>query len=279
MIRVTADLHLRLDVPLCRGETEEEWLELQKKSLHALISNYPLVIVGDIFHRAVSSPKLVNLFLDKVNNEDTYIMAGNHDLQMRNPDMSHTSYGTLEYFINSIGLRWAMVSYGGSKPLGNTRSEILFLHRLVFPSNSTIPPGSDGISAKDLLTLYPDYKLIVAGDNHDGFIYEEDGRKVLVPGSMTIQSAKAIDRLCYFYDIDEETLEITKHLFPDTGEMVTREHINKANEREERLTAFVEALKKGEGTSFDFEAFVLEMLNNSSMKEDTKTMVKEFLYG
>jgi len=290
MIRVTADLHLRLDVPLCRGETEEEWLMLQRKSLEEFF-NVPghrdkLVIAGDIFHRPVSSPKLVNMIHDasycNEGDGETYIMAGNHDLQMRNKDVSATSYQSVLYGENFMPIEntFSCIPYDEEKPVG-PKTDILFLHRLVFPSDSAIPPGSDGISAKDLLALYPDYRLIVAGDNHDGFLYEEKGRVVLVPGSMTIQSAKAIDKRCYFYDIDfkEQELKITKHLFPDTGNMVTREHIDKANEREERLTAFVEALKKGGETSFDFEASVLGMLNNSDMKEDTKTMVKEFLYG
>lgn len=283
MLRVTADLHLRLDVPQCRGETEEEWLALQRKSLHELMCEDTIVIAGDIFHRAVSSPKLVNMFINRMMGELVHIMAGNHDIQMRNPDTSGTSYGTLEHFFNPVHLLYDIVPYGEEEVKKRVEwlgyeSPILFIHRLVFPSQDAIPPGSDGISARQLLKLYPDYKIIVAGDNHDGFIYEHEGRKVLVPGSMTIQSAKALDRKCYFYDINEETFEITKHLYPDTGEMVTRGHLDKVDERDERLTAFVEALKKGGEVSFDFEANVVTALDNEEIKEGTKQTVKEIMY-
>lgn len=275
---VCADLHLRLDVPICRNETEEEWLRLQRKTLHALKGDKPIVIAGDIFHRPVSSPKLVNLFLSMMKGEDVFIMPGNHDLQARNPDVTGTSYGTIEHSCYSIASRWSMIPYGGTKIEGGADKSILFMHRYVVESPTDIIPGMDAISAHDLLALYPDYKLIVAGDNHSGFIYREKDRTVLVPGAMTRQSANATDKMPFMYYIDDH-LNIEPIALPDCEAILSREHLDKDNEREARLTAFIESLKKGEEVTLDFEENVAMALLKNKLREETEAMVKELVYG
>ena len=274
---VCADLHLRLDVPICRNETEEEWFQLQRKTLHALKGEDDILIAGDIFHRPVSSPKLVNLFLSMMRGQEVFTMPGNHDLQARNPDLTGTSYGTVEHFCYSLTSRWGLVPYGETKVEGGANMDILFMHRYVVESSSDIISGMDAIAAHDLLALYPDYKIIVAGDNHSGFIYEEKGRKVLVPGAMTRQTADAIDKLPKMYYIDS-ALNITPILLPDVGNMVSREHLDKLNEKEERITAFVEALKERKEITLDFEENVEAALRANKLKEETVKMVKELVY-
>ena len=275
---VCADLHLRLDVPICRDETEEEWFRLQRKTLHALKGEQVKVFVGDISHKAVSSPKLINLFLSMMGPEEVFIMAGNHDLQMRNPDPSNTSYGTLAHSFPDISEQWAVVPYGETKPIGcKDNKDLLFMHRFIVKDANDIIPGMDAISAHDLLALYPDYKVIVAGDNHSGFIYEENGRKVLVPGAMTRQIASAIDKMPYMYYIDD-ALNITPYLLPDTGNMVSRGHLEKDEERETRITAFISALKEGGEVSLDFEENVRLALQANKLKEETEMLIKELVY-
>lgn len=289
---VCADLHLRLDVPVCRNETEEEWLELQRKTIEALMRAADdkghcenIYIAGDIFHRPVSPPRLVNMFLQTLYALDgdglVLVMAGNHDLQARNPDHSSTAYGTILYSENVHALTdYDTVPYGQEQIEEGYKNDknILFMHRYVVESPADIIPGMDAITAHDLLALYPDYKLIVAGDNHSGFIYEENGRKVLVPGAMTRQSANAIDKMPFMYYIDDH-LNIEPIALPDCEAILSREHLDKANEREGRMTAFIEALKERGEVTLDFEENVAMALLRNKLKEETEVMVKELVYG
>jgi DNA repair exonuclease SbcCD nuclease subunit len=289
---VCADLHLRLDVPICRNETEEEWFRLQRKTVEAVMRAaddkghcQDIYIAGDIFHRPLNSPRLVNMFLQALYCLDgdgkVCVLAGNHDLQARNPDYSGTSFGTILYSDNvDLLTSQDVVPYGQEKvrkgylPLG----QILFMHRYVVESPNDIIPGMDAITAHDLLALYPDYKLIVAGDNHSGFLYTENGRAVLVPGAMTRQSANAIDKMPFMYYIDDH-LNIEPIALPDCEAILSREHLDKANEREGRMTAFIEALKERGEVTLDFEENVAMALLRNKLKGETETMVKELVYG
>lgn len=289
---VCADLHLRLDVPICRSETEEEWFELQRKTVEAVMHSADehehcenVYIAGDIFHRAVSSPRLVNMFLQTLYALDgdgrVCVMAGNHDLQSRNPDASNTSFGTILHSENiELLTDYDVIPYGQTTTRKGYKDnkDLLFMHRFVIKDANDIIPGMDAISAHDLLALYPDYTVIVAGDNHSGFLYEENGRKVLVPGAMTRQTADAIDRKPFMYYIDD-ALNITPILLPDTGNMVSREHLEKDEERETRITAFISALKEGGEVSLDFEENVRLALQENKLKEATEMLIKELVYA
>ena len=63
---ITADLHLRDTIPVCRVDN---YLEAQNKKLafikdSVLKNNCPLIVAGDVFHKAKSSPYVEKIALE-----------------------------------------------------------------------------------------------------------------------------------------------------------------------------------------------------------------------
>lgn len=295
------DLHLRPSVPRCRTETEEEWFALQKATLEFLYSfNEPVFFVGDIFHHWSPGWRIVDLFLSYALKSETYIMMGNHDARNNVLD-PNSGYGIVNRiaeeghpYLKPIGKEYAYVPYGEEKVRGcNARMDLLFLHRLVVQSNSDDFPAKDCITARKLLTEYPDYKYIVTGDNHAHFIFEKDGRYVLNAGSMTKQSILYKDELRKCIRLIGGTYDITRfgdvapreiHIehveaieMPDKGELIDDAYIVLEHERENRYNLLVESLKTNGELSFDYKSNVYERLKENKLSAGAEKYIREVL--
>jgi DNA repair exonuclease SbcCD nuclease subunit len=295
------DLHLRPTVPRCRTETEEEWFEVQRKTLAFLYSfREPVFFVGDIFNHWSPGWRLVELFLSFALKHRTYIMMGNHDARNNVLD-PNSGYGIVDRiaseghpFLKHIGEDYAWVHYGEGKVRGCVEDKTcLFLHRLVVQSNSDDFPGAETITARALLEEYPQYKYIITGDNHSHFIYEKNDRFVLNAGSMTKQSIKFKDepRKCIRLTLGEA--DITKMgdaaprkkildcaqavEMPDKGELVDDAYIVLEHEREDRYTQLVETLKRDGEISFDYKSNVFTRMEENELSEGATKYIREVL--
>jgi predicted phosphodiesterase len=277
------DLHLRASVPRCRTETEAEWFAVQKETLDFLYSfSEPVAFVGDIFHHWSPGWKMVELFLSYALKHKTYIMMGNHDARngMLDPD---SGYGILDRickeghpFLKDIGGEFAYVPFGETEVQGiSLDASFLFIHRLVVQSNSDDFPAKDSITARKLLSTYPNYRNIITGDNHAHFAFEKDGRYVLNAGSMTKQSIlyKDVPRMCF--RVTPPTFEELE--LPDKGELIDDAYIVLEHERENKYTQLVETLKTEGEVSFDFKSNVYDALAESNLSAKAIEMVKELL--
>jgi DNA repair exonuclease SbcCD nuclease subunit len=237
---ISADWHLREDKPLCR--LDEDWFNTQESCIQHVISeanrrDADLYIVGDLFHRPVVSPRVVNMFLRNIKllGGDCYLLCGNHDVQYGNYENINKS---------SIGV---VFQSGLVKECPKEKGGLLFLHTLVFKSGNNIPPGCDAYTAKGLAEF--------TGDNHKAFTWCDSTSPIIInPGTLMRQTATEIDYVIGFYyvDTESETIDFVDSIDNNYDKYITRDYLKKQEERDERISAFIESLKGDNKISLNF---------------------------
>lgn len=290
---VTSDLHLRPDMPICRKDPD--WMETQRDVLRQLVKysyefDAELLICGDIFDVPNVPSSVVSMFIQEMmplrshgNRHIASIIAGNHSLPWHKQENLYSS---------SIGIIASL--FGEDFPISyndcedNTKDgifehaaeiargpSIYMVHTLTFKSPDDIPFGAKGYCASQLLDKYPDAKFIFTGDNHTAFVYEDDGRYVINPGSPIIQSASAIDYKPVCYYVDTEKKEIKELPMPNDPDMLTRDHLEEKHQRDDRISAFVEKVKNNGKVSLSFFDNLARTLEDTRVPEEVKMILDE----
>jgi hypothetical protein len=113
-------------------------------------------------------------------------------------------------------------------------------------------PGATGGMAESIIRKNP-FDLILTGDNHQAFTIEYKGRRLVNPGNMTRQTAKQIDfkpRVYLWYAKDNSVKPI---YLPIKEGVISREHIEQKQERDNRISAFISKLNTDYVTSITFK--------------------------
>lgn len=283
MIRLVADLHLRQDVPRCRGESDAEWLEHQRTRLMKIFEAQVVYIAGDIFHRARTPHKIVRLFLECVNASPVrtvYIMPGNHDLLYNTMDTSGTSYGVLEASGNSKIVTFpSYVPYGQVEPLVTWESKILGVHELCFPDDYDIPYGiKHFVTPSELFEEYPEYNMIVVGDMHKPHHTSKNDHHVINCGSMTVQSINEDDYAHGYYDTNGKTVYFTP--YEDEMNIVDDRSAHVGNDTNDELDAFISLVQNEygeEADALDFIKITKEVLTKSKENSKVKKIVNKWI--
>jgi DNA repair exonuclease SbcCD nuclease subunit len=269
-------------------ETEEEWYNTQKKVLEFIYSfKQPVLIAGDIFHHYNPGNRILELFLSFALHHETYIMMGNHDARngILDPD---SGYGVLDRIIKgghdklkSVTDIASCIPFGGELQQCAIETNKICLHQLTFPSSTSGPPNTKFVTARDLLSTYPDYNYIIVGDNHSNFLFEKNGRFVLNPGCITKQDVSYKEKDLKIFSITGPLEEIKEYVIPDDGELVDDTYIISTQERDGRYENLIESLKVEESTSFDYKenttCFLAE--NSSKLRTGTCSYIKELMYA
>lgn len=283
---VTADWHLREDRPICR--LDEDWMETQRLCVRKVVDganerDCDIFIIGDLFHRPVVAPRIVNMFLSEISRLDQdlecYILPGNHDVQYGNYENLNQS--CLGIVINS-GIRTIQLL----KEKSPDYEDILFFHTLVFESEKSIPPNCAAIVANEMLKKYSEADWIFIGDNHKAFRYQNEKISngiLLNPGCLMRQNASEIDyKPGYWYvnGCNKQEIKFVESYDNELDKYITRNHLEKQEERDDRICAFVETLKGKSGISLDFESNINEKLKSVG-DENIKELIMELLlnYG
>lgn len=284
-VLLVADLHLRADRPLCR--LDNNWMESQRTDLENIgdiIKEKDVEqvwLLGDIFHRHNEPPKVVNMFLTEVGfwNTEIWSIAGNHDLPYHNAELKNDScYGTVSQFMGDLA------DYQDSKVAAydfGTEYEnscpIVVTHQLVFP-NESARGLSGGKVPSDIKKEYPEAKLVLMGDYHDGWDIELGGQKQVMVGCMNIQSAKLKDYKPRVAIIDTDTYEVEYVYLPQDHVKVTDEHLVEAKNRDERIEACLGAIESVGSTEFDFVQNLRELgVRNNKLKGLLSELLEELV--
>jgi len=309
---LTADWHIREDTPTCRTD---DFFAAQIKKIEFILAlsekhNCPILIAGDLFHKAKSSPFLEStlmLLLRAYPSKNFYskrllVIPGQHDLPNHNFDLIHkSSFGVMiasqmidhldsEKPVKSSKFILTGFSYGSkikpcreaSRRLKNDFRSIALAHFLVTESS---PKGKSKVlrdfagatSAKTVLKNNPDYDLIVTGDNHKSFSESYQDRLLVNPGNITRQAADQIDhkpRVALWY---AKTNEIEWVEIPIKKDSVTADHLEEQNERDSRLSSFVEKLNDGYEIGLSFERNLKEYLQSNRTKKRTTEIIWEMV--
>lgn len=156
--------------------------------------------------------------------------------------------------------------------------EILVLHEFTVEDESK-KIMDIGITANEWLKRFPEAKYIFTGDNHTGFIFEEDYRYVINSGSLLRQTADQKDYQPFVVFVDTEKEIIEKIFVPDDGLMVDDEYIKKEDERNNRIESFVDSIKNNKKISLSFLDNLEEeiKLNKKELGEDKINIVNELM--
>jgi len=275
---ITSDWHLREDTPVCwTGDfDEEQWNSvLFVKRLQEQYS-CPVVHAGDLYHHWKPSPYLLTRTI-KYLPKRFYTIYGQHCLPQHNLDLA------IKSGVNTLAEAGVLEVMGqvhyGQEPAdissicaGLPTQRILVWHHMTY---ITPPfPGATGGNATNILKKYSQFDLIITGDNHQSFSTTYQDRLLVNPGSLTRQTADQIDfqpRVALWY---AETNTIEWVNIPVAKGVISREHIDKVEERDGRIEAFISRLDKEYEVGMSFE----QNLEEFFAKNDVRDSVKQIIY-
>ena len=281
---LTSDWHLRETTPVCRTDDFAAALWKKVSFVRDLQKEHgcPVLHAGDLFHHWKPSPNLLSLTMVNIPDQ-FYTIYGQHDLPQHNFEERHRSgIYTLEQ-AGSLkvlpAVHWgqdpekpSFVIKGISQP-GLCDRHILVWHKMVW-QGKRLWPGQTDPSAIAILKKYKEYDLILTGDNHKAFTETYDGRLLVNPGSLTRQVADQIDfkPRVYLYYADENKAEPV--YLPIREDAVTREHLDRGEERSDRISAFIEKIDGEWQAGMSFEANLEEFFKTNQIR----TSVKDIIY-
>jgi len=270
-----SDFHLREDTPICfTGDFQKEQWDAVEFVQH-LQTQYkcPIFHAGDLFHHWKPSPSLISQALWFLP-EDFNTIYGQHDLPQHNMELKNKSG------LNTLAVAarlWVLKNcHFGQEPYEPSMTiknkTILVWHHLTY-IKKPFPEAKEG-NAKAILRKYPQFDLIVTGDNHTSFTVEYQGRRLVNPGNLTRQSAAQIDyqpRIALWYTEDNSIKWIN---LPMQKNVISREHIKDKEERNERIEAFIKKLTDDWEAELSFE----DNLEIFFKQDKTPDSIRQIIY-
>lgn len=287
---ICSDIHLRDTSPICRTD---DFMETQTRKLRWLSDlqekyNVPILCGGDLFNYHKPSPWLLGYALRNLPNNIVCI-PGQHDLPAHSleniersgiqvlsdaekielivdPKNDFCTIGKHEVIGFPWGVSWELDCYACKK--------IALIHYGVYESKPHYPGAElSGGSAKTVLNKLSDYDLVISGDNHLSFTYTSGNRTLVNPGSFMRTTAAQIDHEPSVYLWDEKTNQVERVYVPIEKGVISREHIEETQERDERLDAFISQLKPSAELSVNFKQNILQHLSVNKTSKDICNLI------
>lgn len=268
---ITADLHLRDTVPVCRIDN---YLEAQNKKLAfikdlVLKNNCPLIVAGDVFHKAKSSPYVEKIALEFFKDINCIVIPGQHDLLYHKLSfLNQSSYGVLFILNNKDKIKFYSVEFEDWLSITIENKKFAIGHMFMSKPNDKqdfIIAGKDyNDYFKKLRSLHVD--VIITGDNHKPFIVENDYYIHINPGSMMRMTANQIDYnpmvLVLFSDLSYETIYL-----PIEEGVVDRLYLDEVKKKDDKIEAFVNRVSMDYDLDIDFLNNLRMFLNNNKIRK------------
>lgn len=286
---LTGDWHLRESQPISRTDDfwQAQWDKVRQIRELQEEHDCPVVMSGDLFHHWKPSPYLLSKTLKNLPKK-FYLVAGNHDLPQHNLELIEKS--GLQVLIEArpdillSECHWGQEPDKGSlnqvtfepannPPLPGKERKVLVWHVMTYMGKPPWP-GCQDLPGHKLLKKYPQFDLILTGHNHMTFATEMDGRWLVNPGSITRQTSDQINHQPCVYLWYREDNSVERKFLEVSDNVISREHITKKEQRDERIAAFVEKLNDDWEGTVSFE----ENLERFFALNDIKQPVKEIIY-
>jgi len=289
---LAADWHLRSDTPI--GRTDDYFAAMEKKIdfILALSEQHecPILIAGDLGHKSQWPNWLLEWTIEKFKGHVIVCIPGQHDLPNHRLDQwEKAGVGVLhaagaiellgphdlssDFFVTNTFCLHAF-PYGESlypvQPEGLSLPKIALTHQMVIEGKPEWP-GQEVDKAAQLLKQFPEYNLILSGDNHHAFTVEYQGRWLVNPGSMMRNTADQEDHKPRVYLWYAETNEIEPIYLPIESNVIDRTHIDNIQERDDRFNALITRVKNDVEIQLSYE----QNIENYFQKYRTEKLVKE----
>lgn len=277
---LTGDWHIREDTPICRTDNfwEAQWKKIDFISELQEKYNCPVFHSGDLFNHWKPSPFLLSATIEHLPSQ-FFTIYGNHDLPQHSIELANKcGINVLEKagkLTVMNGVHWGTVP---EPKIFNSIAgrQILLYHVMTFVGN--LPwPGCVDLKSISLLKKYPQYDLILSGHNHKSFVSEYKGRILVNPGSITRQSSDQIDHTPCVYLWSAKDNSVEPVYLPIEENVISREHIEKTQQRDGRINAFVSMLKKDWEAGVSFEENLERMMVENKTKESIKSIIYKAL--
>jgi DNA repair exonuclease SbcCD nuclease subunit len=272
-----ADVHLRETLPICRVDdflNVAQWRKLQFiKDLQAL-HDCAVLCAGDVFDYWKPSPELLAkafIYLPK----QFHSIYGNHDL----PNHSLALKEKCGLYTLAAARAVTILPQGHYGKTDKTGSwmikgkEVFCWH--VYNWKGTLPwPGCTAPSASRLLRQYPQFDVIVTGDNHKPFVEKFEGRILVNPGSIFRMDADQVTHKPRVYLWYADTNEVEAVYLPIEDDVITREHLEKEENKKNRLEAYIAHLDNEWEITMSFD----DNLKAYHQKNKVRDSVMELVY-
>lgn len=273
------DLHLRDSVPICRTD---DFISVQWKKMDficELQQKFDCVVLcgGDVFDHWKPSPYLLAETIKHLPDK-FYTVYGNHDLPQHSLNLADRC-GVNVLKEAKILTVLEGVHFGQEVQKEKSNQYFAIKNRLIlvwhYLTYITAPfPGATGGNAQVILRKYETPSLILTSDNHQSFYTTYEGRLLVNPGNLTRQTADQIDfqpRVALWY-ADTNTIEWVN--LPMQEGVISREHIERTEQRDARIDAFVSKLNTEYETELSFE----DNLEKFFAVNDVREPVKQIIY-
>ena len=286
-IAMLADLHIKTDNPICRLDSYFDTVLRKFKWVKEQVGdNGTILVAGDIFDtgKPQSYLKMYHAMHTLFSN-NVKTIAGNHDISYRTMNyINETAYGALSAITGMhiekpfiLDDDYEVHPFNFGEPIEHRkpcfgRKMIAMTHQFVWDKKL---PFDAGINSLDLLIEYPEYAIILSGDNHQHFITKYEGRMLINPGSLMRMDADQATYQPKLIILENDT--ITVQDVPIEDGVVSRKHIELKEASvlaRDTMMAYLELAKSSDRETYDFLSLLLE---KTSKVEDAQ--VKDMLMG
>lgn len=276
-----ADLHLTETPPVARTDDYHAAMARKFEFIQGLVQIHgcPIICAGDVFDRWKASPWLLQWALQHLPHPMVTI-PGNHDLPMRS--LEHFQRAAL-YVLGVIDTLYNVghIRVYAANPLKFEIAgrQVLILHELVFPqSYASFAETAGGLTPRKVIEKYGDhYDLILTGDNHMPFV-ERVGDTLLVnPGSLMRITAAQVDHRprCYLYYAEDNS--VVPVYIPIEEGVISREHLERREERERRVEAYIERMQTDFAVGLSFRQNLEAFFEKNNTPKTIRDLIWEHL--
>lgn len=276
-----SDFHLREDTPTCyTGDyQQEQWDSVDFVSNLQEQYDCPVFHAGDLFDKWKPSPWLLRktiLHLPK----RFYTVYGQHDLPQHSLDqVDKCGINVLEaghHLTVLAGVHWGQFpSRVDNMIIGKIKEhiqrKILTWHHLTYMQKPF--PGASVGMVQMILQKYPQYDLILTGDNHQSFTTTFEGRVLVNPGSLMRMDADQINFKPSVYLWYADTNTVQRVFIPIKEGVISREHIIVKEERDARIDAFVTRLDGDWEVSMSLDDNFKHFFSKNLVRQEVKQIV------
>jgi DNA repair exonuclease SbcCD nuclease subunit len=298
---LTADWHLMERNPVCR---KDDYCHTQLEKviqIYRLSREYgcPVLVAGDLFDRWKPSPYLLRQAINVTSGIKIFAIPGNHDLPQHVLELVDKSgIGVLDAsfdfnvmvnpksFVREASRPFVVHPFPfGTLPDENYAKNVLkqdvvnvaLLHKFTYAPGDKPVFADTTQSATRLLKACKGFDLVVVGDNHQSFVVERRGQVLVNPGSIGRLTADQESHVPKVYLWNAEENKVISCPLKCSDDVISREHIEKEEERDERIDKFVSTLSVDENAmNIDFEENLrMFFRQNEEVDEDIKNATWE----
>lgn len=272
---LTADWHIREDTPVCRTDNfwETQWGKVAMVSDLQRTHRCPVIHAGDLFHHWKPSPFLLTHCLIHLP-DHFHTVYGNHDLPQHSMSLLDKSGVTTLARANKITIledgHWNVPPNKGMDVGFYKKRKVGVWHTMTYTGKEPYP-GCEAPEGHKLLSQFPQFDLIVTGDNHQTFVCTQNGRLLVNPGNLTRQTAADGPPVVFLYYAEDNTVEEVELDYSESA--VSREHIDRKNERDGRIDAFITKLNEDWETVLDFKENLKRFAETNNPPEEVMSLV------